>query len=173
MGGALPALRRVEHAGSHLLTESAVRRRLRRGDGGFVARWRVRALPMPTGVVEVDRVLGGGFVSGSVTLVFGPPGVGKSTLLFQVLASVAATGAEALLASAEESLSQVHGRATRIGAVPESLLALAGPDVVALEAAIVRHHPALVVVDSIQTVSDDELPGAAGSLRRSERVSTG
>jgi len=122
------------------------------------------ALPMPTGVVEVDRVLGGGFVSGSVTLVFGPPGVGKSTLLFQVLASVAATGVEVLLASAEESLSQVSGRAARIGAVPENLLALAGPDVVAIEAAIVRHNPALVVVDSIQTVSDDELPGAAGSL---------
>jgi len=122
------------------------------------------ARPMSTGVVEVDRVLGGGFVSGSVTLVFGPPGVGKSTLLFQVLASVAATGAEVLLASAEESLSQVSGRASRIGAVPENLLALAGPDVAAIEAAIVRHHPALVVVDSIQTVSDDELPGSAGSL---------
>jgi DNA repair protein RadA/Sms len=122
------------------------------------------AQPMPTGVVEFDRVLAGGFVPGSVTLVFGPPGVGKSTLLFQVLASVAATGAEVLLASAEESLAQVSGRATRIGAVPDNLLALAGPDVTAIEAAIVRHHPALVVVDSIQTVSDDALPGAAGSL---------
>ena len=81
---------------------------------------------MPTGVVEVDRVLGGGFVAGSVTLVFGPPGVGKSTLLFQVLASVAGSGVEVLLASAEESLTQVSGRAARIGAVPENLLALAG-----------------------------------------------
>jgi DNA repair protein RadA/Sms len=130
---------------------------LRHVDGGA-------AKPMPTGVVEVDRVLAGGFVSGSVTLVFGPPGVGKSTLLFQVLASVAATGADVLLASAEESLAQVSGRATRIGAVPENLLALAGPDVIAIEDAIIRHHPALVVVDSIQTVSDDALPGSAGSL---------
>lgn len=130
---------------------------LRQVDGGG-------AQAMPTGVVEVDRVLGGGFVPGSVTLVFGPPGVGKSTLLFQVLASVAVTGADVLLASAEESLAQVSGRATRIGAVPENLLALAGPDVAAIEAAIVRHHPALVVVDSIQTVSDDALPNAAGSL---------
>jgi DNA repair protein RadA/Sms len=119
---------------------------------------------MPTGMVEFDRVLAGGFVAGSVTLVFGPPGVGKSTLLFQVLASVASAGAEVLLASAEESLTQVGGRAARIGAVPESLLALAGNDVVAIEEAIVHHRPALVVVDSIQTVSDDELPGAAGSL---------
>ena len=119
---------------------------------------------MPTGVTEFDRVLAGGFVAGSVTLVFGPPGVGKSTLLFQVLASVASTGVDVLLASAEESLTQVSGRATRIGAVPETLLALAGNDVVAIEEAILHHRPALVVVDSIQTISDDELPGAAGSL---------
>ena len=124
---------RCPHCGQwNTLTTSGPRRRpgrpgrpgalavsLRQVDGGG-------AQPMPTGVVEVDRVLGGGFVSGSVTLVFGPPGVGKSTLLFQVLASVAGTGAEVLLASAEESLSQVSGRATRIGAVPENLLALAG-----------------------------------------------
>jgi len=122
------------------------------------------ATPMSSGVAEVDRVLAGGFVAGSVTLVFGPPGVGKSTLLFQVLASVASTDVEVLLASAEESLTQVSGRAQRIGAVPQSLLVLAGNDVMAIEEAIVRHHPALVVVDSIQTVSDDELPGSPGSL---------
>ncbi len=170
MGGALPALRAVEHAdGVHVaggvpaqasatpLSNGAVAVSLRHVDG-------CEALPMPTGVVEVDRVLAGGFVAGSVTLVFGPPGVGKSTLLFQVLASVAGSGVDVLLASAEESLTQVSGRAARIGAVPENLLALAGNDVVAIEEAIVHHRPALVVVDSIQTVSDDELPGSAGSL---------
>ncbi|HWE67211.1 MAG TPA: DNA repair protein RadA [Acidimicrobiales bacterium] len=120
--------------------------------------------PMATGVGELDRVLGGGFVAGSVTLVYGPPGVGKSTLLFQVLASVAATGVEVVLASAEESLAQVSGRAWRIGAVPDHLLALEGHDVVAIEQAIVRHNPALVVVDSIQSVSDDQVAGVAGSL---------
>jgi DNA repair protein RadA/Sms len=125
-----------------------------------------QARPMPTGVVELDRVLGGGFVAGSATLVFGPPGVGKSTLLFQVLASVASCGVEVLLASAEESLAQVSGRATRIGAVPDTLLALAGGDVEEIEAAILRHLPALVVVDSIQTISDASLPGAAGSLNQ-------
>jgi DNA repair protein RadA/Sms len=119
---------------------------------------------MPTGIGEVDRVLGGGFVAGSVTLVFGPPGVGKSTLLFQVLSAVASAGIDVLLASAEESLAQVSGRAGRIGDVPERLLALEGHDVVAIETAIGRHRPGLVVVDSIQSISDDEVPGAAGSL---------
>jgi DNA repair protein RadA/Sms len=147
------ATRRTESA----LTTGAVAVALRHIAGS-------EARPIPTGVVEFDRVLAGGFVAGSVTLVFGPPGVGKSTLLFQVLASVASTGVEVLLASAEESLTQVSGRAARIGAVPENLLALAGNDVVAIEEAIAHHKPALVVVDSIQTISDDELPGAAGSL---------
>ena len=120
--------------------------------------------PMLTGIDEVDRVLGGGFVAGSVTLVFGPPGVGKSTLLFQVLAAVAGRGAEVLLASAEESLAQVSVRATRVGTVPEQLMVLAGNDVGAIEAAIIRRPPSLVVVDSVQTICDPELAGATGSL---------
>ncbi len=122
------------------------------------------ALPRATGVGEVDRVLGGGFVDGAVTLVFGPPGVGKSTLLFQVLAAVAARGAEVLLASAEESLAQVSGRAARLGSIPERLNVLAGNDVGAIEAAMVNRPPALVVVDSIQTICDPGQPGATGSL---------
>ena len=122
------------------------------------------ARPLPTGVSELDRVLGGGVVAGSVTLVFGPPGIGKSTLLFQVLASVATTGVDVMLASAEESLTQVSGRASRIGPVPHHLLALEGPDVEAIEAAVERHHPAIVVVDSLQSISDPELAQPAGSL---------
>jgi DNA repair protein RadA/Sms len=121
---------------------------------------------MASGIDEVDRVLGGGFVAGSVTLVFGPPGVGKSTLLFQVLAAVADRGVEVLLASAEESLAQVSGRAARLGAIPEPLMVLAGYDVEAIEAAILRRPPSLVVVDSVQTICDPDLPGAAGSLNQ-------
>ena len=120
--------------------------------------------PLPTGVSELDRVMGGGVVAGSVTLLFGPPGIGKSTLLFQVLSSLAATGLDVMLASAEESLAQVRGRASRMGLVPRHLLALEGPDVEAIEAAVARHHPALVVVDSLQSVSDPELGQPAGSL---------
>ncbi len=71
--------------------------------------------------------MGGGVVAGSVTLLFGPPGIGKSTLLFQVLSSVAAAGVDVMLASAEESLIQVRGRASRIGVVPRHLLALGRP----------------------------------------------
>src|ERR1700723_3160007 len=120
--------------------------------------------PLPTGVSELDRVMGGGVVAGSVTLVFGPPGIGKSTLLFQVLSSLAATGLDVMLASAEESLAQVRGRASRIGLVPRNLLAIEGPDVEAIEAAVERHRPALVVVDSLQSVADPELGQPAGSL---------
>ena len=69
-----------------------------------------------------------------------------------------------MLASAEESLTQVRGRASRIGLVPRHLLALEGPDVEAIEAAVERNHPALLVVDSLQSVSDPELAQPAGSL---------
>ena len=120
--------------------------------------------PLATGVSELDRVMGGGVVAGSVTLLFGPPGIGKSTLLFQVLSSLAATGLDVMLASAEESLAQVRGRASRMGLVPRNLLAIEGPDVEAIEAAVERHRPALVVVDSLQSVSDPELGQPAGSL---------
>ncbi|HEY1650505.1 MAG TPA: DNA repair protein RadA [Acidimicrobiales bacterium] len=122
------------------------------------------AKPLPTGVGELDRVLGGGVVAGSVTLVFGPPGIGKSTLLFQVLTSLAAGGSDVLLASAEESLTQVSGRAARLGRVPAHLLALEGPDLEAIEAATERHRPALVVVDSLQSVADPALGQPAGSV---------
>ena len=108
--------------------------------------------------------MGGGVVGGSVTLLFGPPGIGKSTLLFQVLASVARRGLDVMLASAEESLVQVGGRAARLGPVPAHLLALEGPDVDAIEEAVERARPALVVVDSLQSVSDPELSQPAGSL---------
>jgi len=120
-------------------------------------------LPRPTGVGEVDRVLAGGLLPGSVTLVFGEPGVGKSTLLLQVLSSVAGQGRTALLVSAEEAAAQVRGRAERLGPLPPGLLVSATADLDTAERAVRSLRPDLVVVDSVQTVSDPELPGSPGT----------
>jgi len=120
--------------------------------------------PRPTGIGEVDRVLGGGLLAGSVTLVFGEPGVGKSTLLLQVLTAAAASGRTTLLVSAEESAVQVRARALRLGPLPESLLVAATSDLVAAVDAVGSLGPDLVVVDSIQTVADPAVPGPPGSL---------
>jgi DNA repair protein RadA/Sms len=122
------------------------------------------AAPMPTGVPELDRVLGGGLVPGSVTLVGGEPGIGKSTLLLQAAASVAGLGRPALYLTAEESAPQVRGRAERLGALADQLWLAADtslPDVLAHLDAV---QPALLVVDSIQTVHDPELASAPGSV---------
>ncbi|MEZ5208717.1 MAG: DNA repair protein RadA [Acidimicrobiales bacterium] len=118
----------------------------------------------PTGVDELDRVLGGGLVPGSVTLLGGEPGIGKSTLLLQAAASAARRGQRSLYVSAEESASQVRVRAERLGAVAEDLWLVHETD---LEA-VVRHVHAveaeLVVVDSVQTVHDAGGTSGAGSV---------
>jgi len=111
------------------------------------------AAAVPTGVDEFDRVLSGGLVPGSVTLLGGEPGIGKSTLLLQVLVARAAAGHRALLVSAEESAHQVRLRAERLGPVPPSLLILSGTDVTAVHSAVAETAPDLVVVDSIQSVA--------------------
>ncbi len=120
--------------------------------------------PRPTGIGEVDRVLAGGLLPGSVTLVYGEPGVGKSTLLLQVLSSVAGRGGTALLVSAEEAAAQVRARAERLGPLPPGLLVSATADLDVAEDAIRTLGPDLVVVDSIQTVADPRVTGSAGSL---------
>ncbi len=122
------------------------------------------ASPRSTGLTELDRVLGGGVVPGSVTLLGGEPGVGKSTLLLQVLRSMALTGAAVVLVSAEESAAQVRLRAERLGPVPPTLLLLEATDVRAVIRSIEEIHPALVVVDSIQAVADAGVAGLPGSV---------
>jgi len=116
---------------------------------------------IPVGLGEVDRVLGGGLVPGSVVLVGGEPGVGKSTLLLQAAASVAAR-VDVLVVTAEESLPQVALRARRLGIDAERLLVLAETEVEAIVAVIEVHRPAVVVIDSIQTVSANTVAGGAG-----------
>jgi DNA repair protein RadA/Sms len=120
--------------------------------------------PRPTGVAELDRVLAGGLVAGSVTLLFGEPGIGKSTLLLQALTSWCRGGGTGLLVSAEESGPQVRARATRLGPLPASLLVSATADVEDAERAILAAQPDLVVVDSVQTVVDSAIGGGAGTL---------
>jgi DNA repair protein RadA/Sms len=120
--------------------------------------------PEPTGVPELDRVLGGGLVPGSVTLVGGEPGVGKSTLLLQVAAARATGGQPVLYVSAEESAQQVRNRAERLGALVPDLWMLSETQMPAILAAVEEVGPAVVVVDSIQTVVDPELGSSPGSV---------
>lgn len=120
--------------------------------------------PRPTGVPELDRVLGGGLVPGSVTLVGGEPGIGKSTLLLQALAALAESGSTALLVSAEESKQQVRLRAERLGTLPSRLWLVSETSLPAIVDALDEVRPDYLVVDSIQTVFDPELSSAPGSV---------
>src|ERR1035441_3157307 len=125
------------------------------------------AAAVPTGVDEFDRVLSGGLVPGSVTLLGGEPGIGKSTLLLQVLVARAAAGDRVLLVSAEESAHQVRLRAERLGPIPPGLLILAATDVGTVINSVVEAEPDLVVIDSIQAVAIG--PATLGE-RRASRV---
>lgn len=120
--------------------------------------------PRPTGVAELDRVLGGGLVPGSVTVVGGEPGIGKSTLLLQALGRVAEGGARTLLVSAEESPQQVKRRAERLGVGAGGLWIVGETSLPGIRAAIDRVRPEVVVVDSIQTVWDPDFDSAPGSV---------
>jgi DNA repair protein RadA/Sms len=129
--------------------------------GGVVA-------PMPTGEPELDRVLGGGLVRGSVTLVGGEPGVGKSTLLLQALSSIAegrsGGGASCLYVTAEESAHQVALRAERLGVRSPGLWLVSETSLARVIGHIDALAPDVVVVDSIQTVYDPDLSSAPGSV---------
>jgi DNA repair protein RadA/Sms len=120
--------------------------------------------PRPTGLAEVDRVLSGGFVPGSVTLLGGEPGTGKSTLLLQVVAALAAQGATALYVSAEESKQQVRLRAERLDTLRPDLWLAAETALPHVIAHLDEIRPDVLVLDSIQTVFDPELSSAPGSV---------
>ena len=123
----------------------------------------------PTGVSELDRVLGGGLVPGSVVLLAGEPGVGKSTLLLEVAAKAASTG-RVLYVTGEESAGQVRLRAERTGAVHDELYLAAESDLGAIVGHIDELRPDLLVVDSVQTMSTGDADGSPGGVTQTRAV---
>jgi DNA repair protein RadA/Sms len=117
-----------------------------------------------TGIDELDGVLGGGLVAGSVTLLGGEPGMGKSTLLLQVLAHLAQAGARCLLVTAEESREQVRLRAERLGRLPDELLLVSETSFPRVLAHVDAVTPDVLAVDSIQAVADPDIGGVPGSV---------
>jgi DNA repair protein RadA/Sms len=124
----------------------------------------LEAKARPTGVDELDRVLGGGFVPGSVVLLAGEPGVGKSTLLLEVAHRYAQSGGRSLVVTGEESRAQVRLRAERIACVHDELYLAAENDLGALLTHIDEVKPGLLVVDSVQTISSGAVDSAAGGV---------
>ena len=122
----------------------------------------------PTRIAELDRVLGGGLVPGSVTLLGGEPGIGKSTLLLQAAAEVARAGKKCLYVTAEESAEQVRLRADRLDAVVEGVFLVSETELDTILAHADQVEPDLVIIDSIQTIHDPSLqssPGSVGQVR--------
>ncbi len=117
-----------------------------------------------TGIAEFDRVLGGGIVPGSLVLIGGEPGSGKSTLVSQVAAHLAAAGVRVLYVTGEESARQTRLRMERLGTLSAGLLLLAENNLDVIVRAIEEQSPALVVVDSIQSVYRPDIPSAPGSV---------
>ncbi len=124
-----------------------------------------------TGFAELDRVLGGGAVRGGVTLLGGDPGIGKSTLLMQALAGMAANGLRALYVTAEESAAQVALRARRLG-MSGDVMVLATTNLEDVSAALTDQRFDVAVIDSIQTVRSNELESAAGSVAQLREVAS-
>ena len=117
-----------------------------------------------TGFEELDRVLGGGIVAGSLVLVGGDPGIGKSTILLQVCKNLTEKGKKVLYISGEESLQQIKLRASRIGSFGEEMLLLCETSLETIQGVIERVQPEIVVIDSIQTMYQEDVSSAPGSV---------
>ena len=125
---------------------------------------------VPTRITELDRVLGGGLVAGSLVLLGGEPGVGKSTLLLQAAAQLEAQGVRVLYVCGEESPAQIGLRGARLGLDSDNILLLPQTDGELIERAIVEYKPDVLIIDSIQTMSDplvESTPGSVSQVRAS------
>jgi len=125
-----------------------------------------------SGIGEFDRVLGGGIVPGAAILFSGEPGVGKSTLLLEVASRAAQGGAKVLYVSAEESVSQVRLRASRTGALNDNLFLAAETDLATIIGQVDAVDPALLIVDSVQTVASSTVEGLAGGPSQVREVAS-
>jgi DNA repair protein RadA/Sms len=125
-----------------------------------------------TGIGEFDRVLGGGIVPGAAILLSGEPGVGKSTLLLETASRIAATGARVLYVSGEESVTQVRMRAERTDALQPTLFLAAETDLETVLGHIEQTDPALLIVDSVQTVSSANIDSLAGQPSQVREVAS-
>lgn len=123
-----------------------------------------------TGMKELDRVLGGGIVKGSLILVGGDPGIGKSTLLLQVCRNLTNHGNKVLYVSGEESLQQIKLRADRLGGFTKDMLLLSETNLGSIEGAISKNSPEIVIIDSIQTMYLEEVSSGAGSVSQVREV---
>ena len=121
-------------------------------------------LRLCSGIEELDRVLGGGIVKGSLVLVGGDPGIGKSTLLLQMCRELVSKEKKILYVSGEESLNQISMRAKRLGISSGELYILCETDLEYIEEAIHKYQPDIVVIDSIQTMSSNEVDASPGSV---------
>ena len=119
---------------------------------------------MPSGLAELDRVLGGGLVPGAVVLIGGDPGIGKSTLLLQALASWVAADLPGIYVTGEESLAQVVQRAERLGLDRADLRLMTETEVERIIAAASRERPGVMVIDSVQTMHTELVPSAPGGV---------
>ena len=168
------SLTQAPPAGHAIMTPGSMRVPLRAGTP------RVAAVPIgrvdadaararPTGMDELDRVLGGGFVPGAVVLLAGEPGVGKSTLLLEAGALAAASG-PVLYVTGEESAAQVRQRADRVDAIHDNLFLAAETDFAALLAHVEAVDPTLLIVDSVQTISAAGLDGVPGGVTQVREI---
>lgn len=126
----------------------------------------------PSGIGELDRVLGGGIVPGAAVLFSGEPGVGKSTLLLDVAARVAAQGGRVLYASGEESTGQIRMRAERTGALHDTLFLASENDLGTVLGHLDAVQPDLVIIDSVQTLASDQVEGSAGGPAQVREVAS-